>query len=429
MGSTSYKKNAAANPDDEATARKRLADGEDLGEFRHSNSDDLGNYTSASSIPMGHSSSRQSTRHPSASSRNRTGASDPTLRDNFPTLMPSCLMDSASRNHNSILEKSRKMAAQNKRQRTTRKISEGRSNRTLFTIGRRPSHWDQRDLAASNKRPTRSLDMNSKRSRAAVLSTFTQHSISEGRLSSTRKHLSTPARQPDQNVAAIQCQDPIVDDLEQETPREFSRNSFAASFMSLPSNSAPISDKMTASPHLSSPQLQSSMGTRKKSKALFSGRLCKRLQSIRDTIRGDKIRFQSGQYPFSVVSLDMNDPRNRATSLLDVTLVETSGTNYLESQKVVMLGFVHHATGRLSHLISHFAWICFACDTARELLLEKGKQLRIYNSLSMELSGSFCGFSSSTLPAVKTMILATTLCELYPQELPQLPDAPNILQE
>jgi hypothetical protein len=254
--------------------------------------------------------------------------------------------------------------------------------------------------------------------------------MSEGRLSSTRKQLATPTRQPAPNFAAIQCQDPIVDDVEQEKPREPSRNSFAPSFMSLPSNSAPISDNMIAFPHMSSPQLQSSMGARgKKSKALFSGRLCKRLQSIRDTIRGDKMRFQSGQYPFSVVSLDMNDPRSRATSVLDVTLVETSGMSYLESQKVLMLGFVHHATGRLSHLTSQFAWICFTCDTARELMLEQGTQLRIYNSLSMELSGRFCGSSSSTFPAVKTMILATTLCELYPRELPQLPDAPTILQE
>lgn len=259
-----------------------------------------------------------------------------------------------------------------------------------------------------------------------MLSAFAQ--VGEGRLPSSRKQVATPARQQVPNLAVVQCQDPIVDDLEHEKPKEATRISFATNFISLPSSPVPHSNMDLASSRLPSPQMTPSMGSRgKKSKALFSGRLCKRLQSLRDTVRGDKIRFQSGQYPFSVASLDMNDPRNRATSELDVTLLETSGMSNRESQKVLMLGFVHHATGGLSHLMSQFSWICFACDTARELTLQNGSQLRIYNAVSMELSGPLCCSPSSQYPTIKWTILATTLCEPYPTELPQLPDAPAIL--
>ena len=226
----------------------------------------------------------------------------------------------------------------------------------------------------------------------------------------------------------IQCQDPIVDDIEQEKPKEAiepTRHSFAPSFLS--SSSSPAPNSGVTSPGFQSPQLQPSFGGRgKKSKALFSGRLCKRLQFIRDTIRGDKIRFQSGQYPFSIASLDMNDPRNRATSILDITLLETSGASNRDSQKVLMLGFVHHATGGLSHLISQYAWVCFACDTARELVVVNGYQLRIYNAVSMESTTPMGGSGPSSLPAVKWTILATTLCEAYPNLLPKLPDVPAV---
>jgi hypothetical protein len=139
-GATNCRKNAATNSDDEPTTRKSFVDGEDSGALRNVNGDVVGTYTfTATSDPMGHLLSRQSTLHPQAgaSFRSRDGASDPTPRRILPSSMPSSLLDSTSRNHNSILEKSRKMAAQSKRQRTTRITSEGRSNRTLPPIERR----------------------------------------------------------------------------------------------------------------------------------------------------------------------------------------------------------------------------------------------------------------------------------------------------
>lgn len=263
-----------------------------------------------------------------------------------------------------------------------------------------------------------------------MLSTFTQNSVDEARLPGSRKQLATPAQQQVPNLTTpgmIPCQDPIVDDLEHEKLKEPNRNSFAPSFFSLSSISAPNPDNAITSPSGQSPPPQMSFGGRgKKSKAMLSGRLCRRLQSIRDAIRGDKIRFQSGQYPFSILSLDMNDPRNRATSVLDVTLLETSGASNRESQKVLMLGFVHHATGGLSHLISQYAWLCFACDTARELMIMNGSQLRIYNAVSMELTTPLSGSGPSSFSTVKWTVLATALCESYPNLLPKLADVPAI---
>lgn len=261
-----------------------------------------------------------------------------------------------------------------------------------------------------------------------MLSTFTQQSVYNRIVPSSKKQVITPARQSVPNFATIQ--DPIVDDSEQEKPNETALASFAPSFVSISSSPSPNSNSTLPSPSLQSPQMHPSLGARgRKSKGMFTGRLCKRLQSIRDSVRGDKIRFQSGQYPFSVVSLDMNDPRNRASSVLNVTVLEPSGISNRESQRILMLCFVHNATGSLSQLTCQFSWVCFACDTARELTIEKGSRLRIYNAVPMELSGPLCASKPGTFPAVKWAILATTLCEPYPNELPQLPDVPTILNE
>lgn len=285
----------------------------------------------------------------------------------------------------------------------------------------RPTHWDQRGLADPHKRRLRSVDTFTKRNKAAMLSTFTQPMASETRLQGSRKHFTLTIGQQQSNFTSFHCQDPIVEDSEQEKAKEPSRNHFATAFMPVLS-SPPSNANIGIS---TSPILQSPLDARgKKSKAMFSGRLCKRLQSIRDTTRGDKIRFQSGQYPFSVMSVDMNDPRNRATSVVDVTLLETSYQSNREGHKVLMLGFVHHATGSLSNLVSQYSWICFSCDTAREQVMTNGTQLRVYNAVSMGLSKPLFGSHASHLPTIEWLILATTLCEPYPNELPKLPDVP-----
>lgn len=261
-----------------------------------------------------------------------------------------------------------------------------------------------------------------------MLSSFTQQNFHERRTPRANRQLYTPVTEPVPNFSPIQ--DPIVEDVEKEKPSHAASCSFAPTFLSIAPNSSSNPSNTLASSGLPSPQMQVSNTRCKKSKAMFSGRLCKRLQSIRDSVRGDKIRFQSGQYPFSIVSLDMNDPRNRATSILNITVVEASGISNYESQRVLVLGFVHDATGSSSQLRSQFSWICFACDTARELNMQKGSRLRIYNAISMEMSGPLHSSQDSrTFPTVKRAILATTLCELYPAVLPELPDVSIILRE
>lgn len=56
------------------------------------------------------------------------------LHNSYPTAMVSSLLDSTSLNHSSILEKSRKMASQNRKQRTPHVIQERRSNATRSSI-------------------------------------------------------------------------------------------------------------------------------------------------------------------------------------------------------------------------------------------------------------------------------------------------------
>lgn len=84
---------------------------------------------------------------------NRSGVVDPTSRRlpcKLPTAMVSSLLDSTSLNHSSILEKSRKMAAQSMKQRPTRIFKEGRSNSMLASIaGPRYVNNDQLSICSS----------------------------------------------------------------------------------------------------------------------------------------------------------------------------------------------------------------------------------------------------------------------------------------
>jgi len=152
-----------------------------------------------------------------------------------------------------------------------------------------------------------------------------------------------------------------------------------------------------------------------------NGPLTKRLKQLRDSINGDMLRFRSGQFPFPTEgkAYDWNDPRNRAKSHMDVTILGGQSHTWWENH-VTFRAFVH------AHVVTKKqsceepckngpVWISFRCDYAREEALGVGSSIRIYNPIAFQ----------SRRPGPEWMVIAQ-LCEPYPDCLPKLLDLATI---
>lgn len=213
--------------------------------------------------------------------------------------------------------------------------------------------------------------------------------------------------------------------------------SFVPAFLSTPASNPIPADDINANDdddgfaeatvHSPTPAYQSPIPKSRK-KSSQGGPLFKRLKLIRDAVKGDTIRFQSGQYPFTkTTSFDMNDPRNRATSYMDVTVVG-SGAAWEDQQKLTFLGFVHaHVAQTTSAPLpgSCLAWLCFSYETVRERNLQPGSQLRIYNPVTVPFVEAKPP-DRLAMPTVEWIVACTQLCESYPDCLPQLPDLDTV---
>lgn len=193
------------------------------------------------------------------------------------------------------------------------------------------------------------------------------------------------------------------------------------------------------SPRLGSPTGMYSPPSRKsgKSKINKAGPLSKRLKVLRDAVKGDSVRFQCGQYPFSAkVAFDMNDPRNRAKSYMDVTVMADSCPWAKDSsQRLTVLAYIHTheptttttQTQQAAAVDAAFdckkcmAWLCFSFETAREQNLRIGSELRIYNAVVIPVASKI-----DATYHVDFIVLCTQLCEPYPALLPKLPEVASI---
>lgn len=171
---------------------------------------------------------------------------------------------------------------------------------------------------------------------------------------------------------------------------------------------------------------------------LKAGPLMKRLRALRSAVDADRVRFQSGMYPFGQSAsrrFDLSDPRNRATSYMDVSIVGEP-VPWEENGRVTVLGFIH-ANEKLpssnddaclvgTQISDCFAWLTFTYETAREQKLCQGSRLRIYNSIivptkaPIQVDGLGVEHEVEDRTCNQTVI-CTQLCEPYPDSLPTLP--------
>jgi hypothetical protein len=196
-----------------------------------------------------------------------------------------------------------------------------------------------------------------------------------------------------------------------------------------------------------------------------TGKFTKVLNSIRSSIESDWVRFQSGTYPYREPvdrRMDFNDPRNRADTIMDVTIIGGCPAPFNSSpNKVTILGYVHSfslngdkvqtvrlpkRTGGFRHSkitqsvsssfgphtikddetctkiddvkkemlhlnVPTYAWFCFTHETMNEHGIGIGKALRLYNVMTLDTSSSIWRFP---------LIICTRLCEPCPKQLPPM---------
>jgi hypothetical protein len=167
----------------------------------------------------------------------------------------------------------------------------------------------------------------------------------------------------------------------------------------------------------------SSKPTRKRKTTKASvGPLGKRLTVLQNTLASDSARLSA--FGISQNAFDLNDPRRRAKSQTDVTILDVAPIS--EGDKLTVLGLVHkHArkdvpsdTSSTTVWEPRCAWISFTPVTARSINLQKGLQVRMYNAVllpcpEIQLQGppSENGIVANT--TCRHILLCTQLCEPF----------------
>jgi hypothetical protein len=128
------------------------------------------------------------------------------------------------------------------------------------------------------------------------------------------------------------------------------------------------------------------------------------MRSIRNAIKGDCIRLNGFTDNNKTSSFDMSDPRNRAKSHMDVTVLQTT-TSIQNADKITLLAKVHALSSTISlpNMVAipqgNLAWISFSFETARRLGLQAESSLRIYNPVAFRVQDCW-------------MVACTQLCDV-----------------
>jgi hypothetical protein len=165
------------------------------------------------------------------------------------------------------------------------------------------------------------------------------------------------------------------------------------------------------------------------------GTLSQLLQTIRKSIESDLVRFQSSHYlqhhyhrDVGEVRgntdniMDFNNPRNRAETIVDVTIIGGNVVPFATgSNKVIILGHVHsfikknknNTTASMENkYLPTNAWLCFNPQTIKEHGIHSGRQLRIYDAMLL------VNYDGMSLPLWRLpVILCSSLCESCPKQL------------
>lgn len=163
------------------------------------------------------------------------------------------------------------------------------------------------------------------------------------------------------------------------------------------------------------------------------GILARRLANAIACRANDALRLRNPA--FCQGAFDMNDPRKRASTVLDLTIVGNlipSGTRKNSTDgKYNAACYIHRqATATDNRLTAHpaFAWASFLPTSIRTLGIRRGTSLRVYDAIVITPRGVGTDGSlvdGKTKPGCCWPVVARTdLCELYPGTLEPLPEVP-----
>lgn len=228
-----------------------------------------------------------------------------------------------------------------------------------------------------------------------------------------------------------------------DTRGNFPRNtskppvSFAPSFMSTTKrvHSADQVEETepptTSMPHSTTDHLFPSPPPRSRSRRgkKSLGVLGRKLEALQSARSNDTLRLQNQAF-LRHKTLDINDPRKRANSKTDITIVGDCvwpyGTSADSTFTVLVYVHSHEHTERPEHAVlnDELAWATFTFGTARNINLQKGKQVRLYNSIFIPCQ-QFTTIHGLTMEKLKSnvckhILLATWLCETLPGGLFEL---------
>ena len=245
------------------------------------------------------------------------------------------------------------------------------------------------------------------------------------------------------------------------TPNNNNTNNAASFLATVRANN--VSRKTGGRKRLSHPGEDEPNSTNNRSSAA-AGPLSRLLKQIKSELRIDGTRLRSGEYPFpsntatgnSSRRFDMCDPRNRATSYMDVTLVGDTLVPWntpppmrgrqSTPRNFTLLGYIHshhHYADRdprtsttagdvdkspvtisPDNLSNSFAWISLSSDTVQEHNLfnkstPQGYQLRIYNAITTAIVAAEEEEKSvsNVNNKCRFSVLCTQLCEPYPTNI------------
>ena len=244
-------------------------------------------------------------------------------------------------------------------------------------------------------------------------------------------------------------------------PNKKKRRSFAPSFLQTATSSKAVNDQVEEAPPEEddfhdngtdrSPPRRRSFHTAAASSSPYrrspnskggkgGGPLVKRLLALRNTLATDTARLSANHHNTmtSSTTFDLNDPRKRADSVTDLTIVRcyndsttTAAPGNSTTKQVVALAMVYRHTTTTSKEKQHnhnppfWTWASFDRVTARSIHLHQHQQLRVYNGVFLSVTSQ--EEDPSTTTSCQHILVCTQLCEPYPSNQATLPTVEAIL--
>jgi hypothetical protein len=196
------------------------------------------------------------------------------------------------------------------------------------------------------------------------------------------------------------------------------------------------------------PFLSSPTTVRRQRSSKNQGPWTRLLATLKSNQAIDAMKLQHAGMNRHGVAVDLNDPRRKAKTYTDVTIVGREDCNGVAlpicwshgREGASTKNGTHQHDGLLTvlcHIHTHgamirgnptsttisqvFAWISFTRTTARNVGLQSGLELRLYGAILVPIRRAPCRSTPHDRQQCRFIVLCTHLCEKYPGKLDPVP--------